>query len=100
MIQPAGAGQSLMDAYNWGKDFLRRQGAAMTIESLATKIAEELFINGSRERAQRLVLTVDTPSPRNLGGWSQRAAADLIAGVLRKHRVGASPAAPQEEPKR
>lgn len=49
---------------------------------LAERIARRLFTNGSAERAQRLVLTIDTPVERNLGGWSERAAADQIELIL------------------
>lgn len=56
------------------------------LRKLATVIARRLFTNGARERAQRLVLIIDTPTSRNLGGWSERAAIDQIADVLKKQR--------------
>ncbi len=52
------------------------------IRELAAIIAEDLFINGSGQLAQRLVLTVDTPTKRDLGGWSQAAMADRIGDIL------------------
>jgi hypothetical protein len=54
--------------------------------ALAEKIAQRLFVNGCQETAQRLVLTVDTPISRDLGGWSISAAIDHITKVLdREH---------------
>jgi hypothetical protein len=50
---------------------------------LAEKIAQRLFTNGSAERAQRLVLTIDKPVGRDLGGWSIGAATDHIEEILR-----------------
>ena len=52
------------------------------VRQLAERIAERLFTNGSAERAQRLVLTIDQPVSRDLGGWSEQAAVDQIADVL------------------
>jgi hypothetical protein len=59
------------------------------VRELAARIARRLFTNGSAERAQRLVLTVDRPVPRDLGGWSEDAAADQIAQVLADAEVKA-----------
>lgn len=50
--------------------------------AIAERITARLFVNGFGERAQRLVMTVDGPTPRNLGGWSERAAVGQIEGVL------------------
>lgn len=50
--------------------------------SLATRIADRLFTNGSQEHAQRLVLTLDAPVRRDLGGWCESAAVDQIYNVL------------------
>lgn len=41
-----------------------------TLRTIAAKIARDLFTNGSGQRAQRLVLTIDGPPVRDLGGWS------------------------------
>lgn len=55
---------------------------------LARKIARQLFTNGQGERAERLVLTIDGPfgprsdGSRDLGGLSEKPAADLIAKAL------------------
>ena len=49
---------------------------------LAARIADRLFTNGGGEKAQRLVLTVDWPSQRNLGGWCKGAVVDQITSVL------------------
>ena len=50
--------------------------------ALARRIAEDLFTNGSCERAQRLVLTIDKPVERNLGGWGFEPAVDRIYNIL------------------
>lgn len=52
------------------------------VRQLAERIAQRLFTNVSAERAQRLVLTVDKPVKRDLGGWSERAAIDQIVDVI------------------
>lgn len=54
------------------------------IEALAKRLARDLFTNGSQERAQRLVLTVDHPKQRDLGGWGESAAAYRIFTLLSK----------------
>lgn len=51
-------------------------------EQLADDIIDALFVNGSGEEAQRLVLTVDTPMRRDLGGWGRLPARDAILRVL------------------
>jgi hypothetical protein len=53
---------------------------------LAERIARDLFTNGCAERARRLVLTIDTPHVRDLGGWNERAAADRIELVILANR--------------
>ena len=52
------------------------------LRDLAERIARRLFTNGSAERAQRLVLTIDSPVSRNLGGLGERAAVDQILEEL------------------
>lgn len=54
----------------------------MPPDRIAELIADRLFTNGAQEHAQRLVLTIDTPYPRNLGGWCEAAAVDQIEKVL------------------
>lgn len=49
---------------------------------VAERIARSLFTNGQGQRAQRLVLTVDGPPLRDLGGWCERAVVDRIAEAL------------------
>ena len=56
----------------------------MTAEKLAAQIVDDIFRNGGQETADRLVLTVDMPVPRDLGGWSKRALADRIATIIAK----------------
>jgi hypothetical protein len=43
---------------------------------------DSLFINGSGERADRLVLTQDGPPSRDLGGWCRGALVDQLAARL------------------
>lgn len=49
---------------------------------LAERIANDLFRNGSNQLAERLVLTIDGPPKRDLGGWSEKALADQIERLL------------------
>jgi len=49
---------------------------------LAHRIAERLFTNGQGVRAARLVLTIDGPPKRDLGGWCEEAVVDRIVEVL------------------
>lgn len=45
-------------------------------------ILDRLFTNGAGEKADRLVLTVDGPLRRDLGGWSRAgASAAIVAGL-------------------
>lgn len=53
---------------------------------IAGKIVAELFQNGAREQANRLVLTQDSPQ-RNLGGWSRLAVEDRIVSHLVNRRT-------------
>lgn len=54
------------------------------IRQLAEEIAADLFTNGNGDRAGRLVLTIDGPPRRDLGGWGQKAMADRIEDKLRE----------------
>ena len=45
----------------------------LTRRQVAEQIAADLFENGLGERAQRLVMIVDTPARFNLGGWTEEA---------------------------
>jgi hypothetical protein len=56
--------------------------ARANVMILASAIARALFTNGQGEVADRLILTVDGPRPRDLGGWSEAAAIDQIVRVL------------------
>ncbi len=47
-----------------------------------SKIVRQLFTNGSREQAHRLVMT--DSAGQNLGGWNARAVADVIRRELEK----------------
>ena len=74
--------QAKAEVAEWKARFdtlLRRDEAPL---SLAQRIARRLFTNGSDELAQRLVLTVDKPSKRDLGGWSEACAVDEILEVM------------------
>ncbi len=52
---------------------------------LAARIAMRLFTNGCSSTAQRLVLTIDTPVKRDLGGWSLAGAVCEIEKELAGH---------------
>lgn len=54
----------------------------MMNRKLAELIVKQLFTNGSAEHAQRLVLTIDTPVKRDLGGWCEAAAVDQVLAIL------------------
>lgn len=54
----------------------------------AEEIADGLLVNGFGERAQRLVLTVDTPRRRDLGGWSRGPLVDRIECILLRRAEG------------
>jgi len=56
------------------------------LERLAEQIADDLFVNGNDERAERLVLTVDGPPRRELGGWCRGVVVDRIATWLRQEQ--------------
>src|SRR5258706_14489467 len=56
------------------------RGAALA--GLVQKIVDRLFTNGAGQRARRLVLTVDSPTGRDLGGWSEAGAASQIEAAL------------------
>lgn len=49
----------------------------------AERIVEALFTSGYKERADRLVLTIDGPPKYDLGGWCRAAAVDVVERVLR-----------------
>ena len=53
-----------------------------TPQEIARMIADDLFANGAGELAERLVLTVDGPPKRNLGGWSKAAVITRITSLL------------------
>jgi hypothetical protein len=55
-------------------------------KQLAVQIVRALFTNGEGEVAQRLVLTVDTPRPRYLGGRNERSAVHVVAKILKVSR--------------
>jgi hypothetical protein len=59
----------------------------LAIEHLAREIASDLFVNGQGERCQRLVLTIDGPPARNIGGWSESAVAFRIERMLRANVI-------------
>jgi hypothetical protein len=63
-----------------------------TVAKLAERIARDLFTNGQGQCAQRLVLTVDTPEKRDLGGWSFGPAVDRIATIIELERAIAAEA--------
>lgn len=52
------------------------------IRDTARRIARDLFTNGLGQHADRLVLTVDGPAPRDLGGLAERVVSDQIAAAF------------------
>jgi hypothetical protein len=77
------------DAEMFRKGYVAGQAAGaaegvsrLDTEALAKQIAHDLFVNGQGQCAQRLVLTIDGPPTRNLGGWSEEAMADRIEDLL------------------
>lgn len=57
----------------------------------ATAFVETIFTDGGGEKADRLVLTQDRPSPRSLGGWSRGPIVDRVARAFaRYHAEGES----------
>ncbi len=59
-------------------------GERASPQKIAEQIADDLFVNGAGERAQRLVLTVDSPKKLDLGGWSYLCLVDRIADILKE----------------
>lgn len=47
-----------------------------------TQIVDDLFVNSFGERADRLVLTIDGPPRRDLGGWCRQAIVDRLVALL------------------
>ncbi len=60
----------------------------MNNKQIAEAIAEELFVNGQGDRADRLALmkSQGTDPERYLGGWSKSAAISVIEQALIKHQ--------------
>ena len=58
-----------------------------TTRQLATRIADHLFVNGSGEQAERLVLEIPG-KPGASGGWCKRAVVDVIARHLDEAEKG------------
>jgi len=57
----------------------------MTIEDRARDFNESIFTNGSKEKAERLVLMQDNPK-RDLGGWGKKVMQDKIKDLLNSER--------------
>jgi len=47
-------------------------------ETVTKALIDDLFVAGDGTRAQRLVLVIDVPQRRDLGGWSQEAATHRV----------------------
>lgn len=56
------------------------------IHEIARGIAAHLFTNGGGSRADRLVLTVDGPPKRDLGGLGESVVVDVIVEYLKRNR--------------
>lgn len=54
----------------------------VSLEQLIAQFVDGLFVNGSGQKADRLVLTVDGPPSRDLGGWCKQAIADRLMVAL------------------
>ena len=52
-------------------------------KTIAKKIADELFTNGSNEKAKRLVLELE--NGKDGGGWCKGAVIDIIKKHLKKY---------------
>jgi len=59
--------------------------AKRDIDMLARQIAHDLFINGSGDEAERLVLWKDSTN-QNLGGLAKRVVIDRVRSALASHR--------------
>jgi hypothetical protein len=53
---------------------------------IARELVAELMRNGAGEKADRLVLTVDDSTPRDLGGWCAGAIEDRITAAIEADR--------------
>ena len=62
-------------------DLLER---SQDVRPVAEAIARVLLTSGNGVKADRLVLTIDGPAARTLGGWSEQAIADQVAEVLKR----------------
>lgn len=56
-------------------------------QRLAERIAIRLFTNGAGAVADRLVLTIDTPAKRDLGGWCFGAVVDQVRDAILRSDV-------------
>jgi hypothetical protein len=59
---------------------VRRRETARRHRQIADAIVDRLFINGSGERAERLML--EWPLKNDLGGWCRSAVRDVIVAAL------------------
>ena len=81
----------MTDLIGWAADECRyatrhaEAAAQQERARLADYITEDLFTNGSGERADRLVLTIDGPPKRDLGGWGKLPFADRLRDLLASH---------------
>lgn len=69
----------------------------MTANEIARAIAEYAFRNGQGDEADRLVLTVDTKPPVDLGGWSRSAFIAFTTRIIQESTNSVPPAAPEKE---
>ena len=61
------------------------EAGAMTKRHLASRIADTLFTNGSKQKAERLVLELG--GKRDGGGWCKSAAIDAIERILKAGKM-------------
>jgi proteasome assembly chaperone (PAC2) family protein len=58
------------------------QGVFMNLKRVAELIANDLFVNGNNEEAERLVLM--SADKRDIGGWGKRAVVSRILDILKE----------------
>jgi len=62
---------------------MAQQTRPKSSKEIARAIADDLFVNGRGEKADRLVLWVDADE-RNLGGWAHVAVVTRIVNILKR----------------
>jgi hypothetical protein len=64
---------------------VKREGhMKLPTERIVSRIVDGLFTNGFGEQAERLVMTIDHPTPADLGGWNRLAVAAIVREILKQ----------------